>query len=165
MLNGQFLKLNTVADPSLREDLLGEAIARSRRVPCPAGSLLLWDSRLVHQGWAGGPRLAQPVSWEPKERRDEAALRRKLWMCAVGVPSSHSASEAQIHPMAPCQRPVPFRAYGPAMAASIVPFGVASEKESEWEAMQDLLWGRHGPDRTDEAKLRAILRDEVVAVL
>ena len=34
--------------------------------------LLLWDSRTVHQGWRGGPRLAQPICWEPRERRSQA---------------------------------------------------------------------------------------------
>jgi len=54
-------------------------------------------------------------------------------MCAAGVPSSHSSSEARIHGMAPRQRPAPRQPQskedGPAMAASIVPFGVASGKD------------------------------------
>ena len=33
--------------------------------------LLLWDSRTVHQGWRGGPRLAMPICWEPRHRRSE----------------------------------------------------------------------------------------------
>merc|ERR1719491_1769231 len=66
--------------------------AAARRIRAPAGSLLLWNSRTVHQGWSGGPRLAQPVCWEPRGRRDDAALERKLRLCALGFPSSHWAS-------------------------------------------------------------------------
>jgi len=94
-------------------------------------------------------------------------------MCAAGVPSSHSSSEARIHGMAPRQRPAPWQPQskedGPAMAASIVPFGVASGKEAEWEDMQDALWCGGNPHkscmRTSQAALTAILRKEVVAAL
>lgn len=173
---GQSVRLNTLTDLGRREAVLCEAIARSRRVPCPAGSLLLWDSRTVHQGWAGGPRLAQPVCWEPRERRDAKALRRKLWMCAAGVPSSHSSSEARVHGMAPRRRPEAVQRPRPgapeeglAMVASILPFGVARGTEAEWEAMQDALWCGGNPhkscERTSEAVLMDILRPEVVSAL
>eukprot|EP00004_Rigifila_ramosa_P025907 TRINITY_DN7865_c0_g1_i2.p4 TRINITY_DN7865_c0_g1~~TRINITY_DN7865_c0_g1_i2.p4 ORF type:complete len:108 (-),score=23.88 TRINITY_DN7865_c0_g1_i2:225-548(-) len=39
---------------SLRDTFVRDA----RRVPVPAGALLVWNSRLIHQGHAGGPRLA-----------------------------------------------------------------------------------------------------------
>jgi len=64
----------------------------ARRVPVPAGSLLLWSSKTVHQGWSGGPRLAQPVCWEPKGRRSERSYERKLRLAALGLPSTHWAS-------------------------------------------------------------------------
>lgn len=64
----------------------------ARRVPVPRGGLFLWSSRTLHQGWSGGPRLAQPVCWEPSERRDEQALDRKLRLAALGLPSTHWAS-------------------------------------------------------------------------
>ncbi|CAK9007050.1 Hypothetical protein SCF082_LOCUS9302 [Durusdinium trenchii] len=99
-MGGQSVKLKELQDAKIREELMRDAFEKSRRVPCPAGSLLLWDSRTVHQGWRGGPRLAMPICWEPKTRRDEAALRRKLWMCGSGVPSSHSAAEGRVHGMA-----------------------------------------------------------------
>jgi len=78
----------------------GEASARlsagwrrsARRMPVPAGALLVWSSRTVHQGWSGGPRLAQPVCWEPAERRSEKARERKLRLAALGLPSTHWAS-------------------------------------------------------------------------
>merc|ERR1712176_1741267 len=40
----------------------------------------------------GGPRLAQPVCWEPVDRRSQAALERKLRLAALGLPSTHWAS-------------------------------------------------------------------------
>jgi len=66
--------------------------AAARRVPVPAGGLFIWNSKTVHQGWTGGPRLAQPVCWEPTCRRTERARVRKLWMAALGLPSTHWAS-------------------------------------------------------------------------
>ena len=97
---GQLIKLNTLQEGD-GKDLHAAAIAGSRRVPAPPGSMLLWDSRTIHQGWTGGPRLAQPVCWEPRERRDQQALRRKIWMCATGCGSSHSSTEGRVHAMAP----------------------------------------------------------------
>ena len=38
----------------------------ARRVLAPAGSLLLWSSRLAHTGWNGGTRLAQCVAMQPR---------------------------------------------------------------------------------------------------
>lgn len=63
-----------------------------RRVPLRAGSLLLWDSRTVHQGWGPGERLAVPVCFEPKARRSQQALNRKMRLAAGGLPSTHWAS-------------------------------------------------------------------------
>ena len=71
--------------------------AGARRVPVPAGSLLLWTSRTTHQGWNGGPRLAQPVCWEPRTRRDARARERKMRLAALGLPSTHWASLALPH--------------------------------------------------------------------
>merc|ERR1712216_279155 len=80
--------------------------AAARRVPVPAGALLLWSSRTVHQGWTGGPRLAQPVCWEPRSRRTEAAWVRKLRMAALGLPSTHWGSLGLPHNLvAPCLQP------------------------------------------------------------
>lgn len=64
----------------------------ARRMPMPAGSMLLWNSRTVHQGWSGGPRLAQPVCWEPAIRRNAVMRSRKLRLAALGLPSTHWAS-------------------------------------------------------------------------
>eukprot|EP00913_Durusdinium_trenchii_P018147 g17050.t1 len=87
-LAGQTVKLKELNQPHLREELMSEALLNARRVPCPAGSLLLWDSRTVHQGWRGGPRLAQPICWEPRravyttwQRRHPALLWKMVCLC------------------------------------------------------------------------------------
>jgi hypothetical protein len=66
-------------------------------VPVPAGALLLWNSRTIHQGWAPGPRLAQPVCWEPKARRSRDALIRKAVCCIHGYPTTHWAALGFYH--------------------------------------------------------------------
>jgi len=167
---GQSVKLNRLEH---ERGLLPEAIAGSRRVPCPAGSMLFWDSRTVHQGWGGGRRLAQPVCWEPRERRDRAALRRKIWMCATASPSSHSAAEGRLHGMASKWQQTPLEEvphHRPAALASLVPFSISPGMERDWELLQDDVWS------SGEAKdcLRsfssveraaAMLRGEVLASL
>lgn len=84
-----FAMLSSVGNTS---PLMPQWCAAARRVPVPAGSLLLWSSRTMHQGWTGGPRLAQPVCWEPAARRSELVRERKLRLAALGLPSTHWAS-------------------------------------------------------------------------
>ena len=69
----------------------------ARRLLVPSGALVLWDSKLVHTGWAGGRRLAQPVCWEPVSRRDDAARLRKISHASQGLSTSHSAAEGRLH--------------------------------------------------------------------
>jgi len=71
----------------------------ARRVPVPAGGLLLWSSRLAHAGWKGGPRLAQAVCLEPRARRSESQRLAKLRLAALGLPSTHWAQVAMQHDM------------------------------------------------------------------
>jgi hypothetical protein len=169
------VKLNLLKSPE-GVAVHDRAVHEARRMPMPAGSLLLWNSRTTHQGWCGGPRLAVPVSWEPKERRGEDAIRRKLWMCATGSPSSHSATEGRVHSLASKGRLVPFTGsdavdgsgYALPLKPSLVPFGVRPDAEEEWRVMQDTLWrgkGRERADKCDSEAIRAILRDEVVDAL
>ena len=68
-----FSMIGNVTDPAARAALLEGWTAGARRVPVPAGALLVWSSRTSHQGWSGGPRLAHPLCWEPKGRRSAAA--------------------------------------------------------------------------------------------
>lgn len=167
---GQGIHLHSLADPQLRENITSKAVAGSRRVPCPAGSLLLWDSRTIHQGWAGGPRLAQPVCWEPRQRReqDPDALSRKMLMCLTGVPSSHSSAEARAHGMAPRSRNcelLPSAGY-PGMRRQILPHCIDEEERLAWEAAQSSLWGaRKGVNQTYVDALSFLLKPEVAAAL
>jgi len=79
-------------------ELIHEHFVReARRAVLPAGSMLLWDSKTIHQGWKGGQRLAIPVCWEPSWRRKPEAHRRKMIMCALGCPSTHWASLGNQH--------------------------------------------------------------------
>merc|ERR1740123_1248666 len=72
---------------------------RARRIVAPPGSLLLWNSRTVHTGWRGGPRLAQAVCLEPATRRSEAERLSKLRLAALGLPACHWASAGMQHDM------------------------------------------------------------------
>uniref|UniRef100_A0A7S2NC27 Phytanoyl-CoA dioxygenase n=1 Tax=Zooxanthella nutricula TaxID=1333877 RepID=A0A7S2NC27_9DINO len=71
----------------------------ARRVVVPAGGLLLWNSRTLHTGWRGGPRLAQTVCLEPASRRKETARLAKLRLAALGLPSTHWAQLGMQHDM------------------------------------------------------------------
>merc|ERR1712232_70854 len=71
----------------------------ARRVPVPAGALLLWSLRTMHTGWKGGPRLAQAVCLEPRSRRSSAERLSKMRLAALGLPSVHWASIAMQHDM------------------------------------------------------------------
>mmetsp|Transcript_130425 Transcript_130425/g.260216 ORF Transcript_130425/g.260216 Transcript_130425/m.260216 type:complete len:454 (-) Transcript_130425:121-1482(-) len=88
-----------------RDSLIRGWDSGARRVPVPAGALLLWTSRTTHQGWAGGPRLAQPVCWEPRSRQDALMRERKLRLAALGLPSTHWASLALPHELSSLSRP------------------------------------------------------------
>jgi len=168
--DGQLVKLSTLKSADGKR-LHAEAVAGARRVRVKAGSLLLWDSRTTHQGWCGGPRLAQPVCWEPRSRRDEAALRRKLWMCATGVGSSHSSTEGRVHAMAPRQ---PGRALAGSVVGerplllplrpTVVPFGIRPDRIAAWRAMERDLWGS-SKDRQTRRKADSLNTDAVVPMM
>lgn len=75
-------------------------VQHARRVPVPAGGLLLWNSKTIHQGWPHGARLAQPICYEPSKRRDHKALASKVGAVETGMPTSHWASIGKIHSVA-----------------------------------------------------------------
>merc|ERR1712070_711700 len=177
-LGSQSIRINHLQDWIERDSLVADAISGTRRVPCPAGSLLLWDSRTIHQGWAGGPRLAQPVCWEPRTRREQDihALGRKIFMCASGIPSSHSSAEARIHGMA--QRSSACQVLAsegmPAMrAGQILPYCIAEAEEHRqtWEELQQWLWrARRDGDPCETCRgimetLKSLLKPEVFSTL
>lgn len=64
----------------------------ARRIPLPAGAMLVWSSRTIHQGWWGGRRLGALVCWEPTCRRPLQVLGRKARYAALGVPTTHQGS-------------------------------------------------------------------------
>jgi hypothetical protein len=82
---------------SLPVDLYDAFATEGYRVQVPAGALLLWNSRTVHQGWNVGPRLAFPICFEPRQRRDASALLRKTECCDMGAPTTHWASLGLVH--------------------------------------------------------------------
>lgn len=105
-----FSLISTMEASEGRDQLIQGWQTHARRIPVPAGSLLLWTSRTTHQGWSGGPRLAQPVCWEPRNRRDEVMRERKLRLAALGLPSTHWASLALPHELSDLTRPLPVSA-------------------------------------------------------
>lgn len=169
----QSVQVNSLWDCHEREALAEAACRCTKRVPCPAGSLLLWDSRTLHQGWAGGPRLAQPVCWEPRDRRDAAARLRKLYYCAAGVATSHSPSEGRLHGMAR-RRPGDVSAKGSLPGCTMqVPHCVSADKADAWRALQQSLWANgNEPDANSRwltaaqaSELERLLRSDVAAAL
>lgn len=87
-----FCQVTSLAQRGLTDNIKQQWRSGAGRVPVPKGSLLLWSSRTLHQGWTGGPRLSQPVCWEPRHRRDDVVLERKMRLAALGLPSTHWAS-------------------------------------------------------------------------
>merc|ERR1719277_1598794 len=96
--------LRSVAGSHLVSSLQDAWFEGAGRIPVPRGGLFLWSSKTLHQGWSGGPRLAQPVCWEPSGRRDDAALDRKMRLAALGLPSTHWASLGIPHTLVAPQR-------------------------------------------------------------
>jgi hypothetical protein len=76
----------------LPNELMADYIRGCGRVPVPIGGMLVWDSKTIHQGWNVGPRLAVPVSFEPRERRSQDVLQRKLGFVQSGLPTTGRAS-------------------------------------------------------------------------
>ena len=69
----------------------------ARRAVVPGGALFLWNSRTMHCGWKGGPRLAQTVCLEPAGRRPECERAAKMRLAALGLPGCHWAQAAMQH--------------------------------------------------------------------
>lgn len=121
--------------------------AGARRVPVPRGGLFIWSSRILHQGWTGGPRLAQPVCWEPRGRRDQQALDRKMRLAALGLPSTHWASLGVPHNLVapePC-KPTPASAFNGICLPARASIRQASLREGVkaedlWTELQGLAW-------------------------
>merc|ERR1711862_665592 len=107
MGGNHFCQISTLSQKQLASTLEEQWSTGAGRVPVPSGGLFLWSSRTLHQGWNGGPRLAQPVCWEPCGRRSTLALDRKLRLAALGLPSTHWGSLGIPHYLVSPQLPAP----------------------------------------------------------
>lgn len=100
-MNGEMgMHYSTIGGMRDREQKLQLAqgwAAGARRVPVAQGALFLWNSRTVHTGWRGGPRLAVPVCLEPRAARPEVERAARLRLAALGLPSTHWARVAMQH--------------------------------------------------------------------
>jgi len=155
-----------------RDRLIQGWAEAARRVPVPAGALLLWNSRTFHQSWIGGPRVAQPLCWEPRARRDAAAHERKLRLAALGLPSTHWASLGLPHTLSENEPPVgcppgmtrfgPILPLRPCIRYASLADG-ASPKEL-WQRLGGMSWLQPLPAEL-RGFLEASLSEEVKAVL
>lgn len=138
-----FTLISVLEPGEARDSLIQGWEAGARRMPVPAGGLLLWTSRTTHQGWSGGPRLAQPVCWEPRIRRTELMRERKLRLAALGLPSTHWASLGMPHELSELTRPR----------------DVAAEGADEHEAVRlPLRWSVRSQALTPEADMDQLWR-------
>jgi len=102
-----FCQIRDLSQRNVSSSLEEQWSTGAGRAPVPSGGLFLWSSRTLHQGWSGGPRLAQPVCWEPVGRRTGRALERKMRLAALGLPSTHWASLGIRHHLVSPQLPAP----------------------------------------------------------
>eukprot|EP01038_Epipyxis_sp_PR26KG_P005951 gene5951-8202_t len=94
-----YTAVSSLYDKKLKNKIEQQFIHHAKRAIIPRGGLLIWNSRTMHQGWIGGPRLAVPVCWEPKSRRSIKAKIRKARLCVEGLPTTHWASQGFQHDM------------------------------------------------------------------
>lgn len=150
-----------------RDRLMRAFCTEARRIPVPAGGLLIWSSRTIHQGWVEGPRLAQPVCWEPAARRDHAALVRKAKMTIAGLPSSHWASVGVVHSIVK-QNFFPERKQ-PGGWSWLPSYGLNSEAphipRDEMEALMVAAEREKSDDGKATRQLLAQIKPEIVKVL
>lgn len=147
------------------EKIWHAALEGVKRVPVPAGSLLLFDSRTVHQGWNSGHRFAVPVCWEPRERVGRDATARKLCLAAGGFATSHSPSEGRVHPLIARDKGDAARARRPVCR----PFSVKPEAEQEWDKLWESWTGETFVEdaiaTADAASFARVLRPEIASAL
>ena len=164
-----------------RKDLVEGALQHARRIPMPAGALLIMSSKVSHQGWCVGRRLCALMCWEKKAWRAHDAYRRKMWLCANGIQSNHWASLGVIFTSQPDllteMSPSSDAAYEAdgehslrmPLYPSIVPFTVRPDALQEWQRAVPKLWcgtaKQSGERFKDEKLLANILKPEVLEVL
>jgi hypothetical protein len=71
--------------------------SKAVKLDIPAGCLLVYTSKLVHQGWHAQHRMCFMVAYGDKKNRDEIARQTKLMMYLGGHRSNHWSHVAQYH--------------------------------------------------------------------
>ena len=71
--------------------------SKAFRLVIPAGCLLVFSSKLIHQGWSGPQQLCFMVSYGLKSDRDEDSRIRKIVMYLGGHQSTHWSQFGQYH--------------------------------------------------------------------
>eukprot|EP00759_Apiculatamorpha_spiralis_P026067 PhF_6_TR29239/c0_g1_i1/m.42796 len=113
---------------------------QARRVPVRRGSMVLWSSKTIHDGWNNGPRLAVPVSFEPVERRTKSVKEGKTRLVAKGIPTTHWASLGIQHDCYAGRKEAPVN--GPFRVLPVAHVGVVTCNDSDTgikPEIQDLL--------------------------
>lgn len=91
------LYVRDVPDAAIRNELMDQWKKNARRIQVPAGSLLIFNSRTIHQGFPSGYRLAQTLSWEPKSCRSKEVFINKVKLLNMGIGTTHWASLGMQH--------------------------------------------------------------------
>ncbi|OQS00560.1 hypothetical protein ACHHYP_03415 [Achlya hypogyna] len=78
-------------------DMVPAFEAAAVRVMVPKGAMIVWDSKLIHQGYNWGPRLGIPVCFEPSALRSPNVLAQKCALVASGVSGTHWAAVFHTH--------------------------------------------------------------------
>ena len=73
---GHYLPISAMHNVANRDELLAEGLQATRRMSVPAGALLLWDTRTIHQGWEGGAKKRTHSSSveTPEQKRSPSLL-------------------------------------------------------------------------------------------
>eukprot|EP00670_Eutreptiella_braarudii_P012130 CAMPEP_0174341952 /NCGR_PEP_ID=MMETSP0810-20121108/25804_1 /TAXON_ID=73025 ORGANISM="Eutreptiella gymnastica-like, Strain CCMP1594" /NCGR_SAMPLE_ID=MMETSP0810 /ASSEMBLY_ACC=CAM_ASM_000659 /LENGTH=468 /DNA_ID=CAMNT_0015463859 /DNA_START=18 /DNA_END=1426 /DNA_ORIENTATION=+ len=169
-----FTLISALCEGPGRDRLITGWEAGARRMPVPAGALLLWASRTTHQGGAGARGWRSPfVGSRAPSRRNQTARDRKLRLAALGLPSTHWASLALPHELSGLARLGPVAAQGAAkpeavrlpLRASIRPQTLVADADFDalWELLKDARWEAPLPEEL-RALLEKSIKDEFKAV-
>ncbi|OQR96889.1 hypothetical protein THRCLA_07134 [Thraustotheca clavata] len=77
--------------------MVPEYEANAVRLKIPKGAMVLWNSKLVHQGHNWGRRLAVPVCFEPSVLRTREVLQLKQELVENGMSGTHWAAIFHTH--------------------------------------------------------------------
>jgi len=86
------VNISAITDEKIKKEMMDGWKLHSRRVPVIPGSLLIFNSRTIHQGYSHGTRLAQTLAWEPKMCRSNKSKFQKIDAIYKGYGTTHWAS-------------------------------------------------------------------------